>query len=93
MLFFSFLDINGHLQITKVKMLEAFRVSKVTDILNRQSISQLTSSLFNIRGMKSNKALVSDLFKKICPDSSNAPTEETEELIKEFKKVITCYFS
>ena len=97
MLFFSFLDNNSNLQVTKVKMMEAFRISKITDLLGMQSVAELATQLFNIRGIGCNKALISDLFKKVCPDTNREDKEELSQddikFMYEFRNVINCFFS
>lgn len=72
-------------------MMEAFRISKVSDLMGNQSISELTSKLFEVRGIKCDKALISDMFKKVCPESRDAQ-EESDEFVTQFMKVINCFF-
>jgi hypothetical protein len=79
MLFFSFLDMNSNLQVTKVKMMENFRISKVSDLMSNQSVSDLTTRLFTIRGNRCDSALISDLFKRACPESEELVDQSSED--------------
>lgn len=46
MLFISLMDVQSQLQVSKVKVMEQFRISKIMDLIGSQSISNLVSSMF-----------------------------------------------
>ena len=93
MLFLGLMDVQGELQVSKVKVIEQFRISKITDLIGQHSISQLTSKMFSIDGVKCEKALVSELFRNICESEEASDSKPLDKDKAELRKLIECFFA
>ena len=88
MLFLHLINLNSSHQMSKIRFLEAFRVSKVSDLMRNFSVGKIVGEVFEKVSKGGQYLYKADLFKWV--DEHNGEDEEIKET---FMGLVRAYMS